>query len=365
MVQPAVWAYISKKYKMNFLKQRIAVVFHISLFLLLTACNNTGSAKKTQKSSEDTTAKTTQVKIDTPKPVILDTNRYKAAVMRLCHDSASAKWPVKKDVFPLGGALLPFNRIVAYYGNFYSKRMGILGELPPDEMLKKLMGEVKKWKEADSTTPVIPAIHYICVTAQGQPGKAGKYILRMPFKEIDKAIELAKQINAVVFLDVQTGQSTLKEEIPLLEQYLKMPNVHMAIDPEFSMKTGKKPGSIIGTFDAEDINYVSEYLAKLVRDYKLPPKILCVHRFTFGMVTNYEKIKLRPEVQTVMDMDGWGFPAKKVTTYRQTVFGDPVQFTGFKLFYKNDILTAPWNKAPMTPQEVLKLYPKPIYIQYQ
>jgi len=349
---------------MIFLKQRISIVFYLSLFFFLTACNSTGSAKKQPSSKEDTTSKAAQVKIDTPKPVILDTNLYKAAVMRLCHDSASAKWPVK-DPYPLGGALLPFNRIVAYYGNFYSKKMGILGELPPNEMLKKLMGEVNRWKEADSLTPVIPAIHYICVTAQGQPGKAGKYTLRMPFKEIDKALELAKQINAVVFLDVQTGQSTLKEEIPLLEQYLKMPNVHLAIDPEFSMKTGKVPGSIIGTFDAEDINYVSEYLAKLVKDNKLPPKILCVHRFTFGMVTNYKNIRLRREVQMVMDMDGWGFPAKKVTTYRQTVFGDPVQFTGFKLFYKNDLKTPPWNEEPMTPKEVLKLYPKPIYIQYQ
>ena len=349
---------------MIFLKQRIAIIFHISLIFFLTACNSTGSAKKTQTSAGDTTAKASQVKVEPPKPVILDTNLYKAAVMRLCHDSASKRWPVKGP-YPLGGALLPFNRIVAYYGNFYSKHMGILGELPPDEMIKKLMGEVKRWQAADTLTPVIPAIHYICVTAQGQPGKAGKYTLRMPFKEIDKALELSKKINGILFLDVQTGQSTLKDEIPLLEQYLKMPNVHLAIDPEFSMKTGKVPGSIIGTFDAEDINYVSAYLTKLVKDNKLPPKILCVHRFTFGMVTNYEKIKLQPEVQMVMDMDGWGFPAKKVTTYNQTVYGDPVQFTGFKLFYKNDILTAPWNKAPMTPQDVLKLYPKPIYIQYQ
>jgi len=66
----------------------------------------------------------------------------------------------------------------------------------------------------------------------------------------------------------------------------------------------------------------------------------------------------------VMDMDGWGFPAKKVNSYKLTVGTKPVQFTGFKLFYKNDIKTKPWNKI-MTPEEVLKLYPSPIYIQYQ
>jgi hypothetical protein len=30
---------------------------------------------------------------------------------------------------------LPFNRIVSYYGNFYSKYMGVLGQYPEDEML--------------------------------------------------------------------------------------------------------------------------------------------------------------------------------------------------------------------------------------
>ncbi len=346
---------------MEFPKLRTGIVYFIPLFFLLAACNS-GSAKKKQSSAEakgDTVVKAPEP----PKPV-LDTNLYKTATMRLVHDSACAKWPVK-SAYPLPGALLPFNRIIAYYGNFYSTHMGILGELPPQEMLKKLMGEVARWKAADSLTPVIPAIHYIVVTAQGKPGKAGKYTLRMPFGQIDKALDLAKQINAVVFLDVQVGQSTLQDEVPLLEKYLKMPNVHLAIDPEFSMKTGRVPGSIIGTFDAADINYVSNYLVKLVKENNLPPKILVVHRFTYNMVTNYKQIALHPEVQMVMDMDGWGFPAKKVTTYRQCEFNEPVQFTGFKLFYKNDILTAPWNKAPMKPEEVLKLYPKPIYIQYQ
>jgi hypothetical protein len=283
--------------------------------------------------------------------------------LRLVNDSPKLGWPVK-TAYPLPGALLPMNRIVAYYGNFYSVHMGILGELPPDEMLKKLQGEVKKWEKADPQTPVIPAIHYIAVTAQGSPGKGGKYILRMPFTQIDKALELAKRINAVVFLDVQVGHSTVEAEIPQLEKYLSMPNVHLAIDPEFSMKTGRKPGTIIGTFSAGDINFVSGYLTKLVKKYNLPPKILVVHRFTLGMVTGYKQIKTQPEVQMVMDMDGWGFPAKKVSSYRLAIQREPVQFTGFKLFYKNDIKTPPW-RTMMTPEQVLKLYPKPIYIQYQ
>ncbi len=281
----------------------------------------------------------------------------------MVHDSASAKWPVKSD-YPLPGAILPFHRIVAYYGNYYSTKMGILGELQPDSMLKKLQGEVKKWQEADTSVTAIPALHYIVASAQGKPGKGSMYRLRMPFTQINKTLELAKQINALVFLDIQVGHSTLQSEIPALDTYLAMPNVHLAVDPEFSMKSGKVPGSVIGTFDAADINYAAAHLQELVKKNNLPPKILVVHRFTKGMVTNYKNITLRPEVQIVMDMDGWGFPAKKVNSYKLAVGSEPVQFTGFKLFYKNDIKTLPWTTI-MTPEQVLKLYPKPMYIQYQ
>ena len=347
------------------------IYFAVSFFVI--GCNNSDAAKRKQSNplpskKQDTVGRNKPEQAAAPivkpePPAVLDTTLYKKQVLHLAHDSASAKWPVK-DVYPLPGALLPFNRIIAYYGNFYSTHMGILGELPPDEMLKKLMGEVKKWQAADTTTHVIPAIHYIAVTGQGKPGKGGKYILRMPFTQIDKALELAKKINAIVFLDVQVGWSTVHTEIPMLEKYLSMPNVHLAIDPEFSMKTGRRPGTIIGTFDAADINFVTNYLAQLVKKNNLPPKILVVHRFTIGMVTNYEHIALRKEVQVVMDMDGWGFPAKKVNSYKLAVGTKPVQFTGFKLFYKNDIKTKPWNTI-MKPEEVLKLYPRPVYIQYQ
>lgn len=271
-------------------------------------------------------------------------------------------WPVKTAT-PKAGALLPFHRIVAYYGNFYSTKMGVLGEYATDTMLQKLNAEVESWKAADPETPVIPAIDYIAITAQGSPGADGKYRFRMPFDQIDHAVDLAHQINGIVFLDLQVGLSNVQTEIPLLEKYLKMPNVHLALDPEFSMKTGAKPGTVIGTLDAADINFAANYLATLVKDNNVPPKILVVHRFTLPMVTHYKQIMPLPEVQMVMDMDGWGFGAKKINTYQTVVYAEPVQFTGFKLFYKND-LKAPSTRM-LTPAEILALTPQPVYIQYQ
>lgn len=341
-----------------------SVCFLLSFFI--AGCGNSEAAKQKNaakdddKPKKDTVAAAQPVKQEPPK---LDTALYDKLVLHTLHDSASTNWPPKTP-YPLPGAILPFHRIIAYYGNFYSTKMGILGELEPDSMLAHLNREVKKWQDADTTIKTIPAIHYIAVSAQGSPGKGGKYRLRMPFTQIDKALALAQKVNGLVFLDIQVGQSTLKDEVPLLEPYLKMPNVHLAIDPEFSMKTGKRPGTIIGTFDAADINYASDYLADLVKKNNLPPKLLVVHRFTYGMVTNYKKITTKPEVQIIMDMDGWGFPAKKVSSYKLAVVKEPVQFAGFKLFYKNDIKTPPW-KTIMKPEDVLKLYPMPVYIQYQ
>jgi hypothetical protein len=100
-----------------------------------------------------------------------------------------------------------------------------------------------------------------------------------------------------------------------------------------------------------------------VTQYHLPPKILVVHRFTQDMVTNYKKIAPLPEVEIVMDMDGWGSQAKKINTYQRVIAPEPVQFTGIKLFYKNDL--KPPSTGMLTTSQVLSLTPAPIYIQYQ
>ncbi len=272
------------------------------------------------------------------------------------------QWPVS-TVYPNYGALLPFNRIVAYYGNFYSTKMGVLGEYPSDQMIQMLTGEVAKWQAADPATPVIPAIDYIAITAQGSPGQDGMYRLRMPADQVQKAIDLADEVHGIVILDIQVGLSNLRSELPPLEPYLKLPNVHLALDPEFSMKTGAKPGTVIGTFSAADVNYAAEFLAKIVGENNLPPKILVVHRFTGHMVTDAENITPLPDVQVVMDMDGWGSQPRKLKTYHDIVVEEPVQFAGFKLFYKND-LRAP-SAGMLTPEQLMKLTPRPLFIQYQ
>lgn len=336
------------------------------LLFFATACSSVQSSEES-KADSSAGAKpgegaTEKRDFGNLKPI--DTALFDKINNALANGDSTGKWPVKFP-YPTPGAILPFNRILAFYGNLYSTRMGVLGEYPKNEMIAKLKGEVKNWQAADTSLPVIPALHYVCVTAQGAPGKDGKFRARMPFKQIDTIVSWAREIQGLAFIDVQVGLSTLQAEIPVLEQYLLMPDVHLGIDPEFAMlgKGGKRPGSVIGTYNADDINYVVDYLAGLVKKNNIPPKILVIHRFTNGMVRNFERIKKVPEVQIVMDMDGWGDKTLKRSSYILYEKRDPVMFTGFKLFYKNDIRAG--ADQLLSPQEVLALQPKPIYIQYQ
>ncbi len=271
-------------------------------------------------------------------------------------------WPVQMPPTP-EGAILPAKRIVAYYGNPQSKKMGALGEFPKDEMLARLKKEVANWEKADPSTPVQPALHLVAVVAQAAPGKDGKYRMIMPDKIVNMVHDWAKEIGAIMFIDIQTGFDNIRNVLPRFEWLLKEPDVHLGMDPEFNMgPSGQKPCKKIGTYDAADVNYASSYLQSIVEKYQLPPKVLIVHRFTRNMVTNAKNIQLRPNVQIVMNMDGWGAPWLKRDSYHDYIIAQPVQYTGFKLFYHNDTKK---GDPLMTPQEILRFIPKPAYIQYQ
>jgi hypothetical protein len=241
--------------------------------------------------------------------------------------------------------------------------MGILGKYEKSEMLRRLDQEIKNWKAADPATPIQPALHLVATSAQGAPGKDGGYRMRMSDRTIKKVLKWGNEHKAIVFLDIQRGHAPLGPEIKYMEKYLKLPFVHLGIDPEFSMVTGAKPGTKIGSYDAADINLAVQILSRVVRENNLPPKVLVVHRFTQGMIKNYKNIKLDPNVQIVMHMDGWGPPVLKKDSYNDYIVKELVQFTGFKLFYDNDF-RKPGSRI-MTPAEVLALDPKPMYIQYQ
>jgi hypothetical protein len=330
-----------------------------ALGLLLTTSLLPSCGSRSDNESSATATATTEA----AKPAVVDTIKLKMEAMR--RDSLKADSIVRANG-QLPGAILPGKRIVAFYGNIRSKGMGILGREPKEQMFRKFKGVLNEWQAADPSIPVQPALHNVTITAQGTPGKDGKWRLMNSKATIEEVISWAREHKCILFLDVQPGHSTLQVELPKLEQYLKQPDIHLGIDPEFSLATmpGVRPNQRIGTLDAKDVNFTINFLARIVSENKLPPKVLTVHRFTRKMITNYKNIKLDPRVQVVMHMDGHGNPVLKKDSYRDYIQSEPVQYTGFKLFYEYDGRPKPHHI--MTPTEVLtELTPKPLYIQYQ
>jgi tetrahydromethanopterin S-methyltransferase subunit G len=260
------------------------------------------------------------------------------------------------------GSILPCNRIVVYYGNPSSTRMGALGQYPRDEMLARLRRQADQWAQADPGTPVIPGLHLIAVVAQGDPGPSGRYRTQIRDAVVDSIHQMAKSINGILFIDVQVGTDDIRNIMPRFDEFLKRPDVHFAVDPEFYMRGGVVPGRRIGTMYAADINWVMDHLTQIVQQNNLPPKVLIIHRFTRGMVPDVENVRLRPEVQLVMHMDGWGAPWLKYDSYRDYIVAHPAQFTGWKNFYHNDTKK---GDPLTTPQDLLQLWPEPLYVQYQ
>jgi hypothetical protein len=86
--------------------------------------------------------------------------------------------------------------------------------------------------------------------------------------------------------------------------------------------------------------------------------VLAIHQFVDRMFTGKEELLDYPLVDLVWNADGFGGPGPKVHNYRQYAAEPGFQYGGFKLFYDYD--------APlMSPADVLRLIPRPVFIQYQ
>ncbi|MCA0991778.1 hypothetical protein [Pseudalkalibacillus hwajinpoensis] len=249
-------------------------------------------------------------------------------------------------------------RLVAYYGQPNSTQMGILGEMEPEALMTKLKEQTQAYSDADPDRPAIPTIELITTIAQRDPGPNGKYYHMTSEEDIDEYAELAKKHNAILMLDVQLGRDTALHQVQLLEKWLKLPYVHVAIDTEFHVEEGQTPGIDLGSVDGSEVQEVVDYVSKFVEENNLPDKIVLVHQFTDHAVTNKQAIKPTDNVEVALNFDGYGDYGTKMSLYRKFVRNEPVQYGGFKIFYNKD-------KPVLTPEEVLQLDPNPAIINYQ
>jgi hypothetical protein len=332
------------------------------------------TAKKTEVKKQDKTPEKPKKPKKSFKPIQPSKNakplkgKYSAKVKKHMPTEEAHGGSTKRSV-PLGQTLLKgkkdltngplkHHRLVAFYGTPRSKNMGILGEKPPEEMMKQLKKQAKAYSEADPSHPAVPTIELIATVAQRNPGPDGLYVLKTPRDVIKRYAELAKKNHALLLLDVQLGRASVMHGVKAVAPFLKLPYVHLAIDTEYSVDKGKVPGIDLGHVDGTEIQKAVEYVDQLVEKNHLPDKVVVVHQFGNGIVTHKNLIKPTEHVEIPLNYDGFGDPAVKMAAYGKLVRKQPIQYGGFKLFFKND-------HPLLSPKEVLKLDPAPAVVDYQ
>lgn len=270
--------------------------------------------------------------------------------------TSTAAKPEKRGLPGGATSILPEHRVVAYYGAPQDEQLGILGIGSPNIAGIKLLRQAENY--ARPNKPVMPCMELIAVVSTAAPGEGDLYRARQSDKVIRTYLNAARRANAILMLDIQPGRANFLDEAKALEKWLKEPDVSLALDPEWHVRAPDLPGKVIGTVSAAEVNEVSQWLSKLVADNQLPEKMLLIHQFTDGMITNRSQIAHPPGLDLVLNADGFGPPDLKKGTYTRVTKGRGKLYTGFKLFFVEDT-------DLMSPDDVMSLRPQPLVVIYE
>lgn len=270
---------------------------------------------------------------------------------------------IRRDKEIPGGGLLMFDsginrRLVALYGHPATSALGVLGEQGPEAGVERLRS-ISQGYDGDGYA-VLPTFEIIATVAAASAGSDGDYSAGTLKDDIRPWIETAAANDMYVVLDLQPGRTDFLTQAKMYEEFLRLPHVGLALDPEWRLKPHEVHLEQVGTVDAAEINQVVEWLAAIVREEALPQKLLIIHQFRYTMITNRQAIDTPPELAVLIQMDGQGtLRAKNATWNALTGESDADQFHwGWKNFYDED--------SPMaTTQQVLDLTPTPEFVSFQ
>ena len=216
---------------------------------------------------------------------------------------------------------------------------------------------------ARSGREILPVVEVIATVVQGSSGRDGKYRVRLTDAQISKYLKAARKHRAVLLLNLQPGRSEFITEAKAFQKWLKEPDVGVALDPEWAMDRGQRPGGVYGHTTGAELDEVSRYLSGLVKQYNLPQKVMVYHQVARSVVRQESGLKQHAGVVAIKSVDGLGHPGPKKNTYRVVTKSTPkFVHAGFKLFFTED---RRHGGRLMTPPEVLRLKPKPEYVMYE
>ena len=255
-------------------------------------------------------------------------------------------------------SLLLDSQIVSYYGNPASAAMGILGTDDAETIADALALRATRYDLLNGDFGVIPAIHLVYAVAQAEPTNNGLYLTYVDDATVQRYLKLTEERGMLLFLDLQIARSTVAAEVEKVLPYLRYPQVHLALDPEFAVSGRAVPGAVIGSLNAGDIGDAQAMLQALVLEERIPPKLLMVHQFIDDMVVGGGAIQPYPDVELIIDMDGFGPPDVKRATYERYAERPYAAHAAIKLFLQHDT-------DLMSELDVLRLEPTPAIVVYQ
>lgn len=214
---------------------------------------------------------------------------------------------------------------------------------------------------ADGRT-VLPVAELIATVVQASPGRDGLYRARVNDAVIQTWLTAARRHKALLLLNIQPGRARFLDEAKSYEKWLCEPDVGIALDPEWAVGPGERPGRVFGHTTGAVVDSVAGYLSELVTAHQLPEKALVVHVLRPDILRSPGALRAHSGVAMVKSVDGIGGAEAKTSTYLRVMKGTPEFFRpGFKLFFSEDAKAGPL----MTPTQVLALTPKPDYVLYE
>lgn len=276
-------------------------------------------------------------------------------------DTATSSAPEPEGAeLPGGGMRIDPDRFLyGYSGNPTSTALGRLGIGDIDERVDEIVQDAPEY--AGDRKP-LPVLELIATIVHGTPGADGTYRTREPEEVVESYLETARRHDGILLLNIQPGNSPMLDEVEHWEEFLREPDVGVALDPEWDVAPGQVPGQVYGTTEGSELDDISAYLDGLVEEYDLPQKVMVYHQVHRGVVTDIEELTERDGVVVINSVDGIGAPGDKIATY-DLIMQDRPDFVvpGFKLFFEEDAALGPL----MTPEEVRALHPRPEYVLWE
>jgi hypothetical protein len=261
---------------------------------------------------------------------------------------------------PAGGQVLfPWHRLICLYGSPGTPALGALGEQNLTASIARIRGLAARYRSL-SRAPVVPAFEILATVAQGSAGRNGLYSYENSVAALRPWVRAASRAGLYVILDLQPGRANFLAQARLYRSLLRLPDVGLALDPEWKLQPGQFPMQQIGGVNVSEVNSVISWLAALTAKYHLPQKLLVLHQFELSMIQGESQLDTRhSDLAIVIHMDGQGAPSTKQQTWNAIIkAAPPGVYFGWKDFFVKD-------HPMLDPRQTMRHWPQPVMISYE